>query len=184
MKKFYQKVKNWSNGNQGLLSLLALIVAVLSSIPFGSININSASPFFKTLGTFLIYKIQLPVYLLILLLISLLFYFLRLKNKYTSQTITLNFLVGTWKNEWTINGETRSEIFIITNDFHYIINGQHMFNIDNFSYHSRKNEIEFTKTAVQPDDHRKHLNKVTIRNNELLDGSEDNYLIKYTRIIN
>ena len=103
-------------------------------------------------------------------------------NLFTGKVKTINFLVGTWKNEWTINGHTDSEILTITNDYRYLIVDAHIFNITHFIHEPDKNEVKFIKEGAQPGDLRKHLNTLFMQSDDLLTGSEDNYQIRYTRI--
>lgn len=100
------------------------------------------------------------------------------------QIVSINILVGTWKNEWTINNHTVSEILTITEDFRYFLGDKHVFNIIDFSCDPDRNEITFIKTGVQPGDNRKHLNQLQMKNTDLLAGEEDGYQIKYTKISN
>jgi len=176
----YKKLKDWCNANQGLLAFLALIVAIISAIPFNKIDYKIANPFFETVYKILIFNIKIPAYVFILLVSTILFYLNRLKKKYTLIPVTLNTLKGNWRCEW---GEDEgSELFTLNEDGSYIIEGTHYFNLTEFDYKPNKKQITFYKTAVIPGDNRKVFNTVKVINNELLVGTEENYKIKYIKL--
>jgi hypothetical protein len=179
MKNFYQKLKNWCNGNQGFLTLLALIVAIVS-IPFSKIDYGFTNSFFDKLILLLSYKVSIPLYLFLIVVLILLFYFLRLKNRYYSSFFSLKFLKGTWKCEWGNDGG--HEILTLNEEGQYFIDSIHYFNLTEFKYNNSSREMTFFKTAVREGDRRKVHNAVKVVNNDLLEGLEQNYKIKYTRI--
>jgi hypothetical protein len=179
-KRWYQKLKEWSNANQGLLTLLGLIVAILALIPFNKIDINSAIPIIDKVVSFLIYEVKIPLYLFIVIFTISMFYFFRLKGRFTKKYLTLTELKGTWRNDW---GENEgNEIFTLNEQGNYVINGEHIFNITEFDFDPKANKITFYKTGVRSGDNRKVLNTVKVINNETLEGIEQDYKIKYTKI--
>lgn len=180
----YKKIKDWSNANQGVLALLALLVSVVSALPLKSIDPSFARSFWTILLEIFTLKIEMPVYLLLVLCLVIFLYITKLKKRYTPKGVSEIFLIGTWKNEWTINGHTDSEIFNITKDLHYVMNNEHIFTIVDFKHNPLVNEITFIKVGVRPNDNRKHLNKLKILNNDVLIGVEDQYQIKYTKLSN
>jgi hypothetical protein len=93
---------------------------------------------------------------------------------------TGDFLVGSWLNEWTIDGTTRSENLEITKDLKYLITGQYRFNIEDV--HFTENTVSFVKVGVKPNDSRRLQNTLNIKSDQLLEGTEQNYQIRYTRL--
>jgi hypothetical protein len=179
----FNKIRNWCNSNQGLLTLLGVIVAVIAVIPFNKINLNFAPSFFQKLYLVLIYRVQIPLYLFIIIILVSLFYFLKILKRYRETSYNLYWFKGVWKCEWpseeNISG---SEILTITEKGEYIIDNNHYFNISEFYYDINAKELSFYKVGVKRDDHRKLLNKLKIINNDLLEGKEENYNIKYQRL--
>lgn len=104
------------------------------------------------------------------------------KDKQSDPAPPINLLVGTWKNEWTINGATSSETVIITEDGRYYANGVYSFLIHNVAYDKSTNQIRFIKTSVV--DPRDLLNTLTVENNNVLVGSESYYSVRYTKLPN
>lgn len=182
IKRGFQRLKDWSNINQGLLTFLGLIVAVLPLIPFNSIDFKSAVPVLDKIVTILIYEVRVPLYLFIVILTISTFYFFRIKKRYTKKNLTLRELKGTWRNDWGEDGD--HEVFTLNEKGNYVINGEHVFDLTEFNFDAKSSIITFFKTAVRKDDHRKVLNTVEVKNNELLEGIEHNYKIKYTKISN
>ncbi|MBI5372556.1 MAG: hypothetical protein HZA79_11095 [Sphingobacteriales bacterium] len=180
IKNSYKKLKDWCNANQGLLTLLGLIVAILPLIPFNKIDFKSAGPVVDKIISVLVYEVKIPLYLFIVILTISGFYFLRIKRRYTKKSLTLRELTGTWRNDWGTDGD--HEIFTLNENGNYVINGEHVFNLTDFNFDPKSNKITFYKTAVRPGDERKVFNSVEVKNNELLDGFEQNYKIKYTKI--
>jgi hypothetical protein len=109
---------------------------------------------------------------------------MRIKRRYEIQSISIKFLFGIWKNEWTFSGNAGAETVRITDDAKYLVNEEHWFNIEDFKYDAKKRQIRFTKVAIRPNDRRRLLNILTIKNNELLTGTENNREIKYSKISN
>ena len=182
-KNNFENLKNWCNANQGLLTLLGLIVAIIAAIPFNKIDFSFAHSLWDKCVLILTYKLQIPIYLFIVVVVLSLFYLLRLRKRYLSSSYTLKFLKGTWKCEWTIIGSNPgSEITKISEDGKYIINNDHWFDITEFKFDSTKKQITFYKTAVKENDQRKLPNTLNIINNECLEGTENNYKIKYTKL--
>ena len=185
MKTFYRKIKNWCNANQGLINLFTLLIAIIALVPFQKIDFTIAkNGFLDKIFAILIYRAQIPVYLLIIMSVAIVIYMLKFKRKYKIHSTLVNLFSGTWKNEWGTTGNGGSEIMKITEDAKYLINEQHYFNIENFQYDPSKGQIQFTKVAVSPNDTRRLLNILNIKNNELLVGTEENYPIRYSKISN
>jgi hypothetical protein len=99
---------------------------------------------------------------------------------------TTNLIVGTWRNEWTVNNETYSEICTITQDRKYLIDGQHIFNVQDVIYDEETRGMTFVKAAVKSDDDRKLTNLLQVASDRLLVGTEVDAMgscsIKYTKI--
>jgi hypothetical protein len=179
MKTIYQIVRNWSNANSGILTIITCLIAIT---PFSKINTDNLNSAFRNIISFMNFRFEIPLYLAILILLIGLVYFQRLKSKYKRRSISLSSLAGMWKNEWTIGGKTGTEMFQITEDGKYLVNGEHWFNIIDFDYNENQRQIKFIKSSVRPDDFRKLVNIVNLVNNDSLVGIENNYNIKYTRI--
>jgi hypothetical protein len=95
---------------------------------------------------------------------------------------TINFLVGDWKNEHTVNNVPGMELCKITSDGKYYVNNEHWFNIENLKYDSTKEKFTFIKTGVKQNDNRKLINELRLINNNKLEGLENNCEIKYYRL--
>ena len=185
MSKRWNNIRIWCNENQGLFAFLTLIATVIAIIPYNKIDLGFAIPIWDEAVYILKYKIQIPLYSLLLIGFVGLLYFNKVKNKYKEKKIDIDFLVGFWKNEWDINGANAgSEQIEIKKDGSYIRNDEHIFNVENISYDFQKNQISFTKVSARPPeiDNRRPKNTLDIINNDLLIGKENGYDIKYTRI--
>lgn len=165
---------------------MVLIVTIITLIPFNSLDLSISNSFLEKCFQLIRYKIIIPIYLVILLLIITLLYLKRIKQRYDAARINFAFIVGKWRNEFIGNDLQGSENIEITNDGKYLIDGFYTFNIDNFNYIASQNKITFTKVGVQLDDHRKLFNHLTINNNELMTGTEDafdnKFNVKYTKL--
>jgi hypothetical protein len=180
MKNKFQNLKNWCNANSGLLTIVTFLIVI---IPFNKINADNLNSTFKSVFTFLNFRLEIPLYIVILLLIIGLIYFQRLRDKYKRKTLNLSNMAGMWKNEWAIiGGSTGTEMFQLTKDGKYLVNGEHWFTLKEFEYNENLRQIKFIKSSVRPNDSRKLVNIVKLVNNDLLIGTENNYEIKYTRI--
>lgn len=182
MKKSFTNLSNWCNEHKGIIELMILLLAFIALIPFNRINFNISSSFIEKIILIINYKISIPIYLIIIILAIVLLYSWRISQKYSASIIDIKFLVGRWRNEWTVNGQTGTETLEITADGRYFLNGAHWFNIDNFKYDAKQNQITFTKVGVRPNDTRRLLNTLIVNNNELLTGSENEYNIRYSKI--
>ena len=119
-------------------------------------------------------------YLFIAILTISIIYFIRIKRRYKKINPHLKALKGTWRNDWGDNEE--NEIFTLNEKGNYFINGEHVFDLTGFNFNPKSNEIKFYKNAVRQGDNRKVLNTVKVINNDLLEGTEQDYKIKYTKI--
>jgi hypothetical protein len=178
----YKRFKNWCNANQGLLTMVAIVVAITGLVPFNSLDLGFTNSLLEKIKAVGFYNIKIPVYIFLIILLIGLFYFKTIKNRYLHRKITIDFLKGIWKNEWTLNGQSDSEICEIKDDGKYYVNEEHWFTLENFKYDYKTNKITFFKTSVRPGDNRKMLNMLTIENNDLISGNENNYDIRYRRI--
>ena len=86
------------------------------------------------------------------------------------------------ENDWGPPSAGHEYLRIDADFKYYILNELYVFNIEDFKYDRSKNQIQFFKTGVREGDNRKVLNILTIENNDLLVGIEQDYPIKYTRI--
>jgi len=177
---WFKKLRDCSNANQGLLTLIGVLVTTLALIPFNKIELKGALPFLDRIVTILIYEVKIPLYLFIIVLTTSTFYFFRIKKKYTRQYFTLNELKGTWRNDWGDN--EGHEIFTLNEKGNYAIDGEHIFDLTEFKFNLKSNKITFYKTGVRQGDERKVLNSVKVINNELLVGTEQDHKIKYTKV--
>ena len=182
-----EKFKSWCDRNISIITFFALVATILGlgyNILNGTkINFGIASNLFSNIGTILNYKIQLPVYLYLLVIIVIYGLFRYLINSDKHAKDEFSFLVGTWLNEWDLNGSNSgSEKVVIDATSAYCRNGEHIFNVENFSINYKKSEISFDKISVRPGDNRRAHNKLNIVNKDLLTGNEEGYAIRYTRI--
>ena len=78
---------------------------------------------------------------------------LLLENNVTPKTVSLeNLFPGKWKNIYMIaDGSSGSEEFEIREGNKYVINGKHMFNLENISIDLKKKKIKFKKVGIPPD---------------------------------
>ena len=182
MKQYLFKFKNWCNANSGWLAFWAIVVSIFLAVIFPKLNLATANSFFENIMLVLSFSVVIPIYLFIITCIVLFLYFWRVKRRYQFQFITEKFLVGTWKNEWLSNGRWHSETLQITEDFKYVTSGEHWFNVVDFKYDPKNRRLEFTKVSVRPNEIRKLANFLTVKNNDLLVGLEENTEIKYSRI--
>ena len=80
------------------------------------------------------------------------------------------------------NGQISFEYVEIKDGNKYYSNSKHVFDIDFFEYDQQKNLIKFRKTGLK-NDKRKLMNILTLKDNRLYEGIEnDNVKIKYERI--
>jgi hypothetical protein len=181
MKTFLRRIKDWSNGNQGVLALVAAIVAFLGIIPFKDIDYSPATSILQSLFAILTYPVQIPIYaLLVLVFASGLFAFYLARKRPKSKPSVEKILIGTWRNQWgSLPGNF--EIAEITADGKYLVDGRHAFDIHDFSYDTANKEIRFIKVGIGPD-YRKLTNVLKVQGEHLLTGNELNYPIMYTKI--
>ena len=162
---------------------MILVVAIISIIP---LRTEISDYLLNFIIKCIIFQISIPVYVILILAITFIFYFIRIKQKYNNVKIGFQFLIGTWHNEYQSQGRKGYEICEIKDDGKYLIDGQHYFDIIDFNYNARKNQITFTKKAVRENDNRKLKNIMNIENNFLLTGTEEdvdrNFITKYTKI--
>jgi hypothetical protein len=178
----FKNFKNWCNINSGFMTLLSIVIVIILQFIFNDVK-NSNNPSFLTcVLTFLDQKIGIKIYIIIIVFIIIAIYILSIKRKYKTQAISKVFLIGRWKNEWKGDNFTGFEFLEITNEGIYILDGVPRFKIEDFEYNDKLSQIKFRKVALFPDDTRNLLNTLTIINNELLVGTEENYKIKYIRI--
>jgi hypothetical protein len=181
------KFRSWCDRNISIITFFALLVTVLAfgySILNGTkINFGSANNFLSHVATILNYKIELPLYVYLLSVIMVYSLFLYVRNSNRSTKKEFSFLVGTWLNEWDLNGKNAgSETAVIKDDSGYYRNGEHIFNVEDFKINYKNSQISFDKVSVRQNDHRRSENKLTIVNKDLLLGNEAGYPIRYTRI--
>jgi hypothetical protein len=186
MKKQFANFKSWCNVNGGFLAFLAILVAIIFSIweprQINNIDFDSVKTIWSVIQMALLYVVKIPVYFIILITFIWFLYWSIFKRRYKSHRISMDFLVGSWKNEWIINGQNGSEICQIQRDGKYFVKGKHCFTLDNFSYDYKSNTITFSKISVLSGDNRTLPNELNVNNNDLISGFEDQYKIKYTRI--
>ena len=164
------------------LAFITILVTILLSINFNQFDLSFTNPFWVWVWNALAYSIKIPVFTFVIIFIIGVAYWWRLKNRYASKKISLDFLIGHWKNEWNSPNSTGSEECEIREDGKYYIIGQHWFDLKEFEYDPSTNKITFWKTAVQPDDTRKVLNTLNVVINDLLIGEEAGHQIKYTKL--
>jgi hypothetical protein len=174
----------WCNSNGGWLTFIfgitALSIAVITN---DKIKFGDATSFLSKIFAFLEYKIQLPLYVFLMIALLTIIYFNRIRNRYKKRKINFSFLVGIWLNEWKKNEpDGGSETIEIKEDGSYIRNNEHIFAIENFNFDYKTNQISFIKVAQVPPDTRRCINILNIENNDLLIGKENGYNIRYTRI--
>ncbi len=185
MNSWYRRFRNWCNLNSGVFTLVFGIVATIGLFKFNNINFEFAATFLDKLLAVLLFKVQIPFYLLIISMIVAGLYVFRLRKRYRVESISSKFLVGIWRNEWTIDGRVGTETIQITDDLRYLfLDGRHRFNLTDIHVDPSSGEVKFTKRGVHPDESRNLKNILTIRNNELLVGQEENYQIRYIRLPN
>ncbi len=107
-------------------------------------------------------------------------------DKQAVKDVSMSFLAGAWSNEWHTKTGAGSEVCEVTNDGKYFINGQHAFNVENFSYNEKTREVIFVKTGIGPRHEERYNDSLELVGDTLLRGMEDNgkevYKITYTRI--
>jgi hypothetical protein len=185
MKTFFKKLNDFIKEYDGIVKIVMFIVAIVAIYINREIKIPISASFFSRIWIFLITGIKIPTISIIIMIILLLWYLKKLKKRYTIQKISAEFLVGKWKNEWLKDDGSRgSETFQITEDLRYLfLDGRHAFDLKDLLIDKTKGLLSFTKISVQPGDHRRLQNNLSIKNNDLLVGREDdNHSIRYSRI--
>lgn len=180
MPKIFSAFTKWCNSNGGLLTfifgLIAVLIAILNNY---KINLGDATSFLSYIITVLNYKIQLPLYLCLMIILVMAIYLMRVKNK--RQRITFNFLVGKWFNEYSGDKESGYENAEIEEGGKYYVEGKHCFNITNFKYDYQLNQISFVKTSVIVGENREVKAILNIHSKNMICGKEGNSNIRYTR---
>jgi len=182
MKAFFRQMRDWSNANQGLLALFAVIISLVGLIPFQRLDITGANSFFETFLALITYPLRIPVYIFLAILVAIsLFAVYLTRRKPRSSPSAGKILVGTWQNKWGSGQGDGTEVAQITRDGKYIINDRHLFNIHHFRYNHAKRELRFVKVGLGGD-YRRLYNILTVQSDELLVGTENNYPIKYSKL--
>ena len=176
-----QKFNAWCMNNLGILTFTGVVSAIVVPFFVAGFDVHSVQTGMSKVGRALMYHFPIYIYQLILLIAWGAFYYYRLKRKYRIQGISQKILVGVWKNNWG-PPNAGHEILKITPDMKYYIGDDHYFNIVDFKYDPQTNYIEFKKVGVKPNDNREVIDKVRIVNNDLLEGAEQDYPIKYTKL--
>jgi hypothetical protein len=173
MKSLFKNFKNWCNGNQGLLAAIAIVVAIIPLIGSTNINFNKTGSFLNNISRIVIYQINIPIYLLLIILIATALLVLSIKRRFYLSSGHLRILIGKW--------ETKHESFEITKDSKYFINKQHWFDVHWLHSHSKKKEIIFIKIPVNENDSRRLINILKVTENGDLEGTENGIPIKYVK---
>lgn len=185
-KKNFKKIRDWSNANQGLLMITTIVLMILPLVfnlsPNDKSNFKGFSSAFDFIIGVLLLKIEIPIFVLVLFLFVAFIYWRYVKRKYVQKKVTLAFLEGDWKNEWTVGGTTYTEKCHISKDGKYIVNDYQCFNIEDFKYDFKSNEISFIKVSVPSVGNRRLPNFLSMKNNDLIIGREEDYNIKYSRL--
>jgi hypothetical protein len=190
--KRFNSIKEWSSENRDLVNLVRAITGVLAIIftiagvlfTFFKSTIKSSKINF--IGGFITHNIVIPFYLLFLLLSALLYGYIFLKRRSAYQLAMKNTLIGDWENRWD-GPQPGREFFSITNDFKYLLNGAHYFDIKKFRFNKKNNQIRFSKVGVKEKDKRILLNVLLYGDGKELKGDEiadtgEKYGITYVKI--
>lgn len=88
--------------------------------------------------------------------------------------LSVEFLIGRWKNEWTdAAGGTNSETFEITDDYRVILDdGTHVFNIADIEVFNNGQSMKFTKVGAAEDDDRRLVTEVKFVSGSRIEGME------------
>lgn len=184
----WKKFKDWCNETKGVFEFIGLIIIILGIILNNSFNIDLSGSFFQTIGLIMTYKIKVPVYIILLILVIGFIYFRRYRLSYKKNIEFSDFLVGIWKNEWETGKGKGSQICKITSDGEYYINNEHYFNIEDLTIDSFTGRIRFFKATVnQTPGYRlkndlKIINNSKIKGTEIVEGSGRAYGICYTKL--
>jgi hypothetical protein len=180
--KLYNLFRDWCNSNHSVLMFLALIVAIIGIIPFNTINVKFGGSVLQKIGIIMAYKINIPVYILLILILMVGLYLLKYRSKYKTNIKFFDFLIGTWQNEWIIDKTKGNEICKITAEGKYYVNNEHCFNIENLKIDASTGSISFMKVSVRQNDDRRLDNQLNIVNNLRLEGTENGIKISYSKI--
>lgn len=183
VKACYQRIRTWSNANQGVIALLALVIATIGILPLQHLDISFANSFLNIVITVLAYDIRIPVYLLTIILVTPFLFALYIRRKFGTYSMNIDYLAGKWRNQWGTPSNGGVEDVTITKDGKYLVDGKHIFHVREFQFDKDKNEVRFVKIGVAINDVRKLLNVLKVVNNELLEGMEGEIPIKYTRLL-
>ena len=91
--------------------------------------------------------------------------------------IRLDFMKGNWKNYFGDGGAF--EDVRISEDGNYYVNGNLVFVIEDFDYNKNTQTITFVKRSKI--DTRILKNTLNVKNDDLLEGTEENYNVKYEK---
>lgn len=175
-----RKFRDWCNANQGVFALFAFLVAIIVPlIQSNRISFPDTAPFLEIVLSFLSYEVKLPVYSFLVVLPLLIFYFIKLKNRNSRINIKLSDLKGHWRNDYS---DTGTELFYLDENGKYFIGNNHSFNLVDFKYDPNHNRITFIKVSANPNEKWKAVNDLKVINNELFEGVENSYNIKYSKI--
>lgn len=186
--KNWKKFRDWCNETKGVFEFIGLIFLILGIILTNSFKINFSGTFFQTIGLIITYRIKVPVYVTLLILVIGFIYFRRYRLKYKKNIVSTGFLVGTWRNEWETGNGKGSEICYITANGEYNVNYLHVFNVEELTIDSSTGSIRFIKATVNQTPGYRLFNELRIINNskiegtESIQGSDKKYGICYTKI--
>jgi|GEM_PF-6076177 len=181
MPNFAEKLSNWLKKYEGIWIFIAAAGVFISPIFSVKLTSQGVDNGISSIKSALLYIIPFRLYQLVLILIGGVVYFSRIKQRYRVQGISKKILVGVWKNSWG-PPNAGHETAKITDDLEYFVGDSQYFLLKDFKYDPATNAIEFTKVGVRPQDQRVVINKLRLVDNDTLEGTEQDYPIRYTRI--
>lgn len=101
------------------------------------------------------------------------------ETKSETPSVTMHYLEGTWKLEWGPDLQA-AETVLIDAKGDYYVNGEYSFSITDFDYDKNSNLMKFNKKAVK--DPRILQNTLSVKSENLLEGTEATYDVRYTRM--
>lgn len=180
LKFYYTRANTWCARNPFGFGIIVLLVSLA---PIFLKAVKSVKFNWKAIANVFLFSINVPLYAIALVIMTFFIVSSLIRKKFIKKGFSKFDIAGLWRNDWGGDSPgSGSEYLEITKDLEYYVNGDHYFNLVDFSYDKATNKVEFSKVAVKPEDHRRVKDVLTVENNFLLVGTENGYPIKYTKL--
>lgn len=176
-----EKLSIWLKKYEGIWIFVAALGVFISPILSVMLTVPGVDDGISSVKSALLHDVPVPVYQLILMAITV-YYIGRFRLRYRLRAVSPRVLVGNWKNSWGPPNEGH-ESLRISSDLNYYVGDTQYFVIEDFRYDPKTNIIEFKKVEVKDRGNRVLINKVKLVDNDTLEGREQDYPVRYTRIV-